>query len=234
MSKSREVANRNAETLDSKDSTDFAYDDMTNVGTLPSSVHAQLKGDTGNTGPTGSTGAAGGTGPTGPTGSTGASGSNGPAGPTGPTGSTGPTGPTGPAGSVTQQSGSTGTWSGSGSASVSQASAGSLQINFGNYIQPASGHKRAYWSITSLSGNSGPNYNYQPGSFTSSEFRMLLGGSWYYLNSAKATSSAGNHTSFSLNGERVTAAYIKMHGPNPSPNGGPCNMTVNLNMQLNN
>jgi hypothetical protein len=234
MSKSREVANRNAETLDSKDSTDFAYDDMTNVGTLPSSVHAQLKGDTGNTGPTGSTGAAGGTGPTGPTGSTGASGSNGPAGPTGPTGSTGPTGPTGAPGSVTQQSGSTGTWSGNASVTLQQGQTATAQINFGNYIQPTSGHKRGFWQITGGSNWSHQYYTVSAASFKSSEFRMLLGGSWYYLNSSKATNSEGNHTSFSLNGQRVTASYIKIVAPDPAPQGGPCNLGVNLNMQLNN
>jgi hypothetical protein len=240
MSKSREVANRNAETLDSKDSTDFAYDDMTNVGTLPSSVHAQLKGDTGNTGATGAAGAQGATGGTGPTGAAGGTGPTGAAGGQGSNGSngpTGPTGPTGPAGSVAQDSGSTGTWSGSTSTTLSQGGQAGLQLNFGDYIQPASGHKWAFWRVSGVSGNTGPHpggVSYGPQSFTSSQFRMLVGGAWYYMNPVKATSSDGSPTSFSLNGKRVTASYLNLVAPNPHPHGGPCSFGITVNMQLNN
>ena len=64
--------------------------DMSNVGTLPASVKAQLKGDIGNTGSTG---------PQGATGSAGARGVDGVTGPQGAQGIQGITGPTGPAGS---------------------------------------------------------------------------------------------------------------------------------------
>ena len=80
-----------------------AKDDLTNVGTLPASVKAQLKGDTGETGAQGSTGAQGGTGATGsqgPQGGTGATGSQGPQGNTGSNGSNGSQGAQGPAGAV--------------------------------------------------------------------------------------------------------------------------------------
>ena len=81
--------------------------DMTNVGTLPASVVAQLKGDIGNTGAAGSNGSDGATGSTGSTGSTGAAGSNGS---TGSQGATGPQGPGwstqgGPSSTVTLSSG---------------------------------------------------------------------------------------------------------------------------------
>jgi len=81
--------------------------DMTNVGTLPASVVAQLKGDIGNTGAAGSNGSDGATGSTGSTGSTGAAGSNGSNGSDGATGSTGSQGPIGNTGAA-GSNGSTG------------------------------------------------------------------------------------------------------------------------------
>jgi len=73
--------------------------DMSNVDSLPPSVVATLKGDTGNTGPAGSNGATGNTGPAGSKGDTGNTGPAGATGNTGPAGSNGATGNTGPAGS---------------------------------------------------------------------------------------------------------------------------------------
>ena len=88
--------------------------DLSNVGTLPAGVIAQLVGPQGATGPTGATGAAGAQGVAGSTGAAGTNGTNGATGPTGaagvagPTGATGATGPTGPTG-ATGPSGSGGT-----------------------------------------------------------------------------------------------------------------------------
>ena len=76
--------------------------DMSNVGTLPASVKAQLKGDIGNTGAQGTkgnTGNAGARGVDGATGPQGAQGIQGITGPTGPQGGTGLTGAVGAAGS---------------------------------------------------------------------------------------------------------------------------------------
>jgi len=68
-----------ATTIDNSDITfgsgkKAAFDDLTNVGTLPSAVQSQLVGPTGSTGSTGPTGSNGSNGPSGPTGPTGASG----------------------------------------------------------------------------------------------------------------------------------------------------------------
>ena len=66
--------------------------DMSNVDSLPPSVVATLKGDTGNTGPAGSKGDTGNTGPAGATGNTGPAGSNGATGPAGSKGDKGDVG----------------------------------------------------------------------------------------------------------------------------------------------
>ena len=95
---------------------DRALADLSNVGTLPTSVKDQLKGDTGAAGSTGNTGAAGSNGATGsqgPIGNTGAAGSNGSTGSQGPIGNTGATGSTGSTGS-TGAAGSTGSDGASG------------------------------------------------------------------------------------------------------------------------
>jgi hypothetical protein len=63
---------------------DRALADLSNVGTLPTSVKDQLKGDTGAAGSTGNTGAAGSNGATGSTGSQGPIGNTGAAGAAGP------------------------------------------------------------------------------------------------------------------------------------------------------
>ena len=74
--------------------------DLSNVGTLPAGVIAQLVGPQGATGPTGSTGAAGAQGVAGSTGAAGTNGTNGATGPTGSTGAAGVAGPTGPTGAA--------------------------------------------------------------------------------------------------------------------------------------
>ena len=86
---------------DSEVSETYAAKDLSNVGTLPSSVVTQLRGPQGNTGPQGPigpTGPAGADGVAGNDGATGPAGPQGPRGLTGNTGSTGSQGPVGPAG----------------------------------------------------------------------------------------------------------------------------------------
>ena len=75
-----------ADTVDGLHASAFATVSLNNVGTLPASVKAQLKGDTG------ATGAQGIQGPKGDKGDTGATGPIGPKGDTGATGATGPRG----------------------------------------------------------------------------------------------------------------------------------------------
>ena len=87
-----------ADTVDGLHASAFATVSLSNVGTLPTSVKNQLKGDKGDTGATGPQGPQGPKGDTGATGATGATGPQGPKGATGATGATGPQGPQGPKG----------------------------------------------------------------------------------------------------------------------------------------
>lgn len=70
MSKSRQIADRDADTLDSVNSTGFATNTLSNVTSLPATVKATLKGDKGDKGATGSTGGKGSTGAKGSVGAT--------------------------------------------------------------------------------------------------------------------------------------------------------------------
>jgi len=93
--------------------------DMSNVDSLPASVVATLKGDTGNTGNTGGVGAKGDTGNTGGVGAKGDTGNTGPQGPAGPQGPEGPAGAKGNTGNTggvgaTGSNGTTPTFSVSG------------------------------------------------------------------------------------------------------------------------
>ena len=90
------------ETLTTVSNT-YALNDLSNVGTLPAEVTAQLTGPQGPHGPQGiqgEAGAAGATGPQGPQGIQGETGATGATGPTGPAGAIGATGAAGPVGAT--------------------------------------------------------------------------------------------------------------------------------------
>ena len=127
-------------------SAGYATSSLSNVGTLPASVKAQLKGSTGPAGPKGNTGSTGGTGAKGNPGTNGSTGSQGPKGSTGSTGAAstvaGPRGSTGATGSTSYNAG---TLDGK-SASTSRNSANTIPV------RNSSGYLDLGW-INTTSGN---------------------------------------------------------------------------------